>query len=473
MVDSVNAKAASWAELLLGRNGLRSIALAGGVALHAINIYVVTTILPTIVEEIGGLEYYAWNTTLFVVASIVGSASSAKIIDALGPRMAYLAGLAIFSLGAVLCALAPSMPALLLGRAIQGLGGGVLFALSYALIRVVFDAHLWPRAMALVSGMWGVATLCGPAIGGIFAQSNQWRLAFWVLLPIALLLAAIVVSQVQRHTFSERSAGPLPWLSIGLLVLSVLAISAASLLEGLAWNIAGIAAGLALVFVIAAIDRRSSVKLLPTGAWSLSTQLGVIYAMMVLLVIGLTTEIFVPYFLQVIHQMTPLAAGYMTAMMAGGWTLASLYSAGRGEGQAAYRLIQCGSLIVLLALLSLACTLPSVAWGSSLAGKLAYGVALAAVGFGIGLGWPHLLTRVLSVAVPGEEMLASSSITTVQLYATALAAAIAGVLANGAGLTDPGGIDGAQSAAFFLFASFAAAPALAAVLSHRIQLKAA
>ena len=468
-MGSVGEKAASWSELLQGRNGLRSIALAGGVALHAINIYVVTTILPSIIQEIGGLEYYAWNTTLFVVASIVGSAVSAKFIDALGPRMAYLSALAIFSLGAACCALAPSMPVLLLGRAVQGLGGGVLFALSYALIRVVFEAPLWPRAMALVSGMWGVATLCGPAVGGVFAQSGQWRLAFWVLLPIALLLAAIVASQVQSRTPAAGASGPLPWLSITLLVLSVLAISTASLNESLVWNMAGIAAGVVLVFAIAKRDRQGSVKLLPSGAWSLSAPLGVVYAMMVLLVIGLTTEIFVPYFLQVIHQMTPLAAGYMTAMMAGGWTLASLYSAGRGEGRAAYRFIRFGPLIVLAALLSLAVMLPSVTWGSTMAGKVTYGVALAAVGFGIGLSWPHLLTRVFSVATSGEETLASSSITTVQLYATALAAAIAGVVANLAGLTEPGGVDGAKSAALVLFASFAVAPAVAAILSSRME----
>lgn len=466
-------KNASWGELLQGRNGLRSLALAGGVALHAINIYVVTTILPTIIEEIGGLEYYTWNTTLFVVASIVGSAVSAKFIDALGPRLAYLAALALFSIGAACCALAPTMPALLAGRVIQGLGGGVLFALSYALIRVVFEAHLWPRAMALVSGMWGVATLCGPAVGGIFAQSHQWRLAFWVLLPIALLLAAIVISQVQSRASATAASGPLPWLSIALLVLSVLAISTASLIESLGWSMVGIGVGLALVAVIAKMDGQRPTKLLPSGAWSLSAPLGVVYAVMVLLVIGLTTEIFVPYFLQVIHQMTPLAAGYMTALMAGGWTLAALYSAGRGEGRAAYRFIRLGPPIVALALLSLAFMLPNIAWGSTLAGKVAYGVALTGVGFGIGLSWPHLLTQVFSVAAAGEETLASSSITTVQLYATALAAALAGVVTNLAGLTEPGGVDGAKSAALVLFVSFAVAPALAAVLAGRVERRAA
>ena len=72
------APVARWADLLSGRNGVRSLALAGGVALHAVNVYIATTILPSVVRDIGGLDYYAWNTTLFVVASILGSATSAR-----------------------------------------------------------------------------------------------------------------------------------------------------------------------------------------------------------------------------------------------------------------------------------------------------------------------------------------------------------------------------------------------------------
>lgn len=459
----------SWGELLQGRNGLRSIALAGGVALHAVNIYVVTTILPTVIDEIGGLGYYAWNTTLFVVASIVGSVLSAKLIDAMGPRLSYLLALAGFSLGAVVCATAPSMPILLLGRTVQGLGGGVLFALSYALIRVVFDPRLWPRAMALVSGMWGVATLCGPAVGGVFAQTGHWRWAFWSLLPVALLLALIVLVQFGGRTVGAAASNRVPLRSMVLLILSVLMISIGSLSRQLTWNVIGILIGVVITIVIARIDMRADAKLLPSGAWSLSTQLGVIYAMMGLLVAGMTTEIFVPYFLQVIHGMTPLVAGYMTAIMAGGWTLASLLSAGCGEAGLPYRFIRISPLIVLMALLVLAVAMPITAWRGALVGSAVYCVVLAAVGFGIGLSWPHLLTRVFSAAASGEETLASSSITTVQLYATALAAALAGVAANAGGLTDPGGVEGARSAALTLFASFAVAPLLATRLSARVR----
>ncbi|WP_312111434.1 MFS transporter, partial [Pantoea septica] len=153
----------SWNDLLGGRNLFFSIALSGGVALHAINIYIATTVLPSVVNEIGGLELYSWNTTLFVVASILGSALTSRLLAQLGARKAYLVAVMLFIAGSLVCALAQTMPVMLAGRALQGLGGGFLFALCYAMIYTVFDEKLWPRAMALISGMWGVATLLGPA----------------------------------------------------------------------------------------------------------------------------------------------------------------------------------------------------------------------------------------------------------------------------------------------------------------------
>ncbi|WP_417219160.1 MFS transporter [Achromobacter spanius] len=459
---------ASWGDLLHGANALRSIALAGGVALHAINVYIVTTILPSIIQDIGGLEYYAWNTTLFVVTSIVGSALSAKLIETLGPRNAYLLAVAVFSSGAIICALAPGMPVLLVGRSVQGLGGGILFALSYALIRLVFDAPLWTRAMALVSCMWGVATLSGPAIGGIFAQTGHWRMAFWALLPVAAALALIVAFKVGgRASVPPAAPTSLPLRTLGLLVASVLAVTLASLSTQWGWNAAGIAIGLAIAAAVARVDSRAHNRLLPTGAYSIGAPLGALYAVMCLVVAAIATEIFVPYFLQIIHGMTPLTAGYMTAAMGAGWTFAAMPSATR-TGPAADRLVRLSPVVILASLIGLSVMTPQASILASVAGLVAYIVALMGVGFGIGLAWPHLLTKVFTVAPKGEETLTSSSITTVQLYAAALTAALAGVAVNSAGLADPGGVDGARHAARWLFAAFALAPALALLLLPRV-----
>ena len=401
-----------------------------------------------------------------MVTSIVGSALSARLIQAWGPKAAYLLAVAVFSAGSVVCALAPSMPWMLAGRSIQGLGGGVLFALSYALIRIVFDAALWSRAMALVSGMW-VATLCGPAIGGIFAQTGHWRLAFWTLLPAGALLAFIVATKVGgKSTVSDARPSPVPLATLGLLVASVLAITLASLSQDLRWNLAGIVAGLAIALLIARVDTRAGKKLLPSGAYTLATPLGSLYAIICLVVAAITTEIFVPYFLQTIHGFSPLAAGYMTAAMAAGWTLAAMPSATR-SGAAADGMMRLGPAVVLAALVLLAILMPLPGAFGSPVGLAGGALALAAVGFGIGLGWPHLLTRVFNAAPAGQETLTASSITTVQLYATALTAALAGVITNSAGLAQPGGVEGARQAALWLFAAFSIAPALALILLIR------
>lgn len=130
-------------------------------------------------------------------------------------------------------------------------------------------------------------------------------------------------------------------------------------------------------------------------------------------------------------------------------------------------MLRAGPVVCTAGLLALAWLLPTPgALGADVETSLV-AVALAAVGFGVGIGWPHLLTRVMALAPRGEEGLASASITTVQLYGMAVGAAVAGLVANAAGLTVPGGVDGARSAAIWLFTAFALAPAVAAWLALR------
>src|SRR3569833_3476820 len=93
----------SWAALLSGRNAIRSLTLAGGVALHAINVFIATTVLPSVVRDIGGLPYYAWNTTAFVVMSILGSALSTRLLGPAGPKAAYAIAAILFGAGTAVC----------------------------------------------------------------------------------------------------------------------------------------------------------------------------------------------------------------------------------------------------------------------------------------------------------------------------------------------------------------------------------
>ncbi|OPA86340.1 MFS transporter [Pseudomonas fluorescens] len=455
----------SWSELLRGKNGARSLALSGGIALYATNTYIATTILPSVVAEIGGLALYAWSTTLYVVASILGSALTSRLLQRTSPRQAYAVGTLIFMVGVLICAVAPSMPVMLVGRSIQGLGGGMLLALCYSMIQLVFEERLWPRAMALVSGMWGVATLVGPAVGGVFAEMDAWRFAFGSMVPVSLAYIVLTSRALPPRDTTTAATTRLPVAQLVLLAAAVLAVCAGSVSSLPSWNLLGIGACAVLVVLLIRKESRATVRLLPRDALKFSTPLCALYATTCLLVIGMSSEIFMPYFLQHLHGQSPLIAGYMAALMAAGWTVSEILSSG-WTGRRAHYAILAGPLFIVVGLVVLALTTPIASHGEW--ARLApICLGLFMVGFGIGLGWPHLLTRILQVASAQDKDTAASSITTLQLFAMALGAALAGVISNMAGINDSIGNEGASHAARLLFALFTLAPLLAWMMALR------
>ncbi|BBK43551.1 MFS transporter [Allostella vacuolata] len=451
-----------WRELFGSGHGGRAVALAAGVTLHAVNIFVAATIMPSVVAEIGGLAYYAWNSTLFIVGSIIGSALASELLARHGVRGAYRLATAAFAAGTLVAALAPAMPVLLAGRGIQGLGGGMLFALSYALIRLVLPQHLWPRAIALVSGTWGVAALSGPFVGGIFAEIGEWRLAFWAVLAATAAFALLCARVLPSPAATPAAAAPprFPIRRLALLAGAALAISGASVIPSLWVNAAGLVVALALLHWMTGLERHAAVRLLPSDALRPATPLGAVYLTMALTTVGTNVIVFVPLLLQTLHGLTPLGAGYLTVLQALGWTAGSLLSSGSGPDRVA-RGMALGPAVMALGLAMLAWRMPIASHGDPAQVAL-LGALLATVGIGVGFSWPHLLTRVMTVAADGERSLASSSISTVQLVSSAFASALAGVVANLAGITDPGGPAGAANAALWLFGLFALGPLAAA-----------
>lgn len=452
------ANTGGWGELLSGKNGLRAIALCGGVAVHAINVYIVTTIMPSVVRDIGGINYYAWITSIFVAASIIGSTLSVRLIEQLGLRSAYLLGIFVFIVGSMASAMAPSMPFLLLGRAIQGLGGGVMLGLSYASVRLVFKPHLWSRAMALISTMWGVSTLTGPAVGGLFAEHGAWRMALWSTVPVALIVAFLVFTQVPKRAESNESVQKtkVPLLKILLLSFSVIVLSLGSLGDSWALRIASLVGVALILYGIAKSDLKSSNPLLPTGIYSLKHPVGALFSGVVLLSMGVTTEVFIPYFLENIHGLRPLIAGYMAAMMSAGWTIGSLSTAGRSP-QTVSKLMVFSPMLSGTCLLLLALLMP---WQDlSLVHHAAWLmiIPLLGIGMGVGMSWPHILSRVLIAADKGQENQTTSAITTVQLYAVSLGTALGGMIVAAAGFNDAD-LAGTRAAAAALLASFGVLP---------------
>lgn len=458
---SIDSTQASWSELFSKANALKAIILALGVMLHATNVYLATTIMPSIIKEIGGIEYYAWNTTIFVVASVIGSVLSANQMANSGPRKAYQIAIVLFSLGTLICTFAPTMYVLLLGRFIQGYGGGLLFALSYAMIRLIFTTNLWSRAMALVSAMWGVAAFSGPFLGGVFAQYGNWRWSFGILLLFCLFIG-IVATIILPKNNNSHSASPIPILKLCLLTLAVLSVSIGSVQPSVLENILGVGIAFLLLATLIYLEQNSNTRLLPTGAYKISSALGSTYAIMALLTIATAIEIYVPYYAQVINGFTPIQAGYLTVLIAIGWTLSSIVFSGV-KPNTVRKIILTGALLMLLGLIGLSyinlTNTLSTNWNLVL-----NCVFLLAIGAGIGMGWPHLLTRVFSLAPKSEENLTSSSITTVQLIATSFGAALAGLVTNLGGITNTTDNIAIVNSSIYLYSSFSIAPLLAIII---------
>ena len=166
--------------------------IAGAVVLLAVlapafSLFVTATALPSILADIGGLALYAWATIAYSVSSIVGSASSSAVARRRGSRGGLVIANALFVFGSAVCATASSMSILVAGRAVQGVGGGMVVGVVHAMIREVFPAHLWPRMLATISVAWGVAALTGPFVGGVLAQVGLWRAGFWGTIPFVAI----------------------------------------------------------------------------------------------------------------------------------------------------------------------------------------------------------------------------------------------------------------------------------------------
>ena len=440
--------------------------LGGGIMLHAVETYITATLMPSIVRDIGGLPLFAWATTIYVAASVLGSTFVAVRPESVTLNRCYVFGAVLFGIGSLVCAIAPTMETVLVGRAIQGLGAGFLVALGYAFIRFVYPQPLWSTASTLYAAVWGIATFLGPTIGGIFAAGSAWREAFALLVPLSALMA-FAAPKLLPSGEAERVTTKTPFLQIVLLVTAVVVLSFASSVDAPALRGAFAAFAVVAVIVTIAIERRAEGRLLPAGTISLSSSLARVYLIMLMLLVTICSDVYIPYFLQVLHHVTPLVSGYLVALLALGWTTAAFATASL-KGQLANRIIVIGALIEAVATALLVFTLARPNPESGLLLLATATVFIFLMGFGIGMGWAHLVTHVLHLAPPGETDKASAAITTMQALGAAFGAALAGIIVNSTGLLQPGGVEGAVTAARWLYALLAIPAALAILLAIRL-----
>ena len=457
----------SWGELLGRDYGRATTVLAGGVALYAINEFITMSLLPSVVADIGGARLYAWVTTVYLVASVVSATTVGPVLARFGPRLSYLGALLFFAGGTAVCATAPSMTVLLAGRLIQGLAGGVLAGLGYAVISAALPERLWTRAAAVVSAMWGVGTLIGPASGGVFAQFGLWRWGFGVLMFAALLMAVLVPIALPARGGATEQPVRIPVRSLVLLGVAALLVSVAALPRNPAITAGLLVSAAALVVVFVVVDRGAAARVLPRRTFE-PGPLKWIYLTMGLLMAATMVDMYAPLFGQRLGALPPAAAGFLGAALSVGWTVAEIRSASIADRRVAARVVR-WSPAVMAAGLGLAAL--AIRDGAGPVAIAALGLALAISGVGIGAAWPHLSVWAMGSVEGGpveggsaddaaERAVAAAAINTVQLMCAAFGAGVAGVVVNVRAQPD-------APAAQWLFAVFAGLAAVGWLASSR------
>ncbi|KUI07523.1 MFS transporter [Mycolicibacterium acapulense] len=451
--------AGRWRDLLGPKYLGASTVLAGGVALYATNEFLTISLMPSAVADIGGYRLYAWVTTVYLVASVVAATTVHSTLMRFGPRVSYLGALSVFGVGSLACAAAPTMEALLVGRTVQGLAGGLLAGLGYAVINTALPEWLWTKASALVSAMWGVGTLLGPAAGGLFSQYGSWRWAFGALAILTVAIGVLVPLALPRRTGADVDAPrtPIPVWSLMLLGGAALAVSAAGIPRDVWLTVALLGLGAVMVAVFLFVDRRQPAAVLPPSTFGRGP-LKWIYLTLAVLMAATMADMYIPLFGQRLADLTPVAAGFLGAGLALGWTVGEIGSASMSDPRAIKRTVAIAPAVMAT---GLALTAVAMRDDASAAAVAVWAVALIVAGTGIGIAWPHLSAWAMSrVDDPSEGPTAAAAINTVQLISGAFGAGLAGVLVN---MTDSGDATPAR----WLLAAFAGLAAVGLVASTR------
>jgi MFS family permease len=416
----------TWRELLTpGRHLGTAAVLAGGVALHATNIFLTTSLLPTAIEDIGGERLYAWSMTIFTIMSVISSMLVSRLLAARGPVGAYLVALTPFVVGTIVCAVSPTMAVLLVGRGIQGVGGGILAGLGYAVVQSALPEHLWAKATALISAMWGFGTLAGPAIGGVFAQLGAWRFSFVVLAVLGVVVAVLVPGALPRgeRTVSHET---IPVVSLVLLTLATVLVSVAGVLESVTHMALTCAVAAALVIGFVSWERRAVARVLPAATYT--SPLKWVYLTIAILTTGMASEAFTPLFGQRLAGVAPLIAAFLGAAVSLGWSASMVFSANASAPRTLLRLRVLGPLVLAV---GLAITGLFQWEGAGPLTVVVWFAGLILAGTGIGIAFPHLLVAAMSSSPDKAEAgKAAAGANTVELLAVAFSSALGGVLVN-------------------------------------------
>ena len=346
----------------------------------AVEVTVISTAMPTIVGQLGGFDLFTWAFGVYLLGQAVTTPIYGRLADQYGRKRVYIASVAVFLLGSLLCGFAWSMASLIAFRAVQGLGGGGLIPLAATIISDVSNPADRPRALGYVSGIWGISAIIGPLLGSFFVGTLGWPFVFWVNLPIGLLTVALVARFLDEPASGGQHA-PIDITGAALLALGTGAVMAV-LIQHESINSAVLAAllafGLAALAGFAWREQRSVTPILPLHLWGKPLIVAANLSGLTCgaLMIGATA--FLPPWIQGVLGRSALVAGFMLGVLTVSWTMASM-SVSRVLNRVAYRPV---ALVGGVALLSGAAALLLLRPGQDAAWVV---IACALLGVGLGL----------------------------------------------------------------------------------------
>src|SRR5258708_3684693 len=223
------APAARWRDLVSPTLAPRAALVVLGVWLNAADALVTATIMPSVARDLGGAAYYGWAIAFYLTGSILAGASTGQLSHRLGLRPAMIAAALAYAAGCALSAASPTIETFLLCRVLHGVWAGWLVGFCYVAIGVVFPEALWARMFGATAGVWGIASILGPLIGGLFASAGFWRGAFWLFAGQGALFAvACVVLLPGRQP--DDAVRPLAWRTLSILAAALVLIPAPDLI---------------------------------------------------------------------------------------------------------------------------------------------------------------------------------------------------------------------------------------------------
>jgi MFS family permease len=303
----------------------RTLVLAAVMAANfmiAIEATIVSTAMPQIVGQLGGLPLYSWVFAAFLLTQTATTVVFGKLSDLIGRKKVMLVGIAAFLVGSILCGFAWSMPSLIVFRLVQGIGAGAVQPTAMTIVGDLYSAHERGKIQGWLASVWAVSAILGPLAGGLIIQYFSWAWIFWMNLPIGALAAAGFWAFLHEKT--ARGRGKIDHLSAGIFTVAIAAIMADLTALSTSGRLEiGLTTLVALVAVVLFVlqERRSPEPMISLELWGrrpiAAANAASLLAGMVM--IGLTT--FLPMFVQGVMQKSPLIGGFALSAMVLGWPI--------------------------------------------------------------------------------------------------------------------------------------------------------